>query len=1250
VSVGGKIRFLLFILGICCIVTALSLQHAITSADLLNHEANVLQENLSLKEKAIDALLQDKDQLREAQSFSKNGEFALHFIDAYRSKGINLLIYKNGELQFWSASKINPVLERIRQGTSLYVNKNGSYELIRKDLGNVTFVFFITIKTQYAIENQYLRNEITSDLLPRNSLMLADFTDKDTQNIFSRHKEYLFSVKLNPEYTGGIYTQMQAWLWIIGVLAICFFVQAYCTRLMHHGRPFVALLILTLFFSALRLSDLEYAWLSNQFNSTLFSPAVYAQSDLLPSLGAFLLNMLAITWVFVFAFVHRPALKLPEALATNQLAAKIYVAFALLILCGAGFLLDHVFFGLIDNSTITFDITNIVNLSFTGFICILILYLAWFNLFLCCHILIDIAKQFQLSPKRQLSLFLIGFSLYFLYELSGNFTAYFIIYALFILVLAWNSFRNDNQFAIGIYILLFLCTASLSTLKYVRFIDIKERSLRKGIAQKLMRKEDPKVIASISAFEHTLANDTNVINYFKNGGGAQRFQIHNYITKNYLDGYLSRLDNRIFEYNTQDAPFLVQQGTPLATYKALVQSGALKIQDADYFYHLNDTFGFQQYFGIIPIFAQKNRLGSIVIELTSQPYDINSYFPELLIDGKLKSDEDYSLYSFAFYKDNALFSQSGKYTYETITRRFRGEPDRVVFENENHPDYNHAVSRQDKSKVIVISKERMPYTMRLATLSFFFLVFIVFSLVLYGLFWLFNNILNQQSGWFKVNRYLMINANKILYKTRIQVTIVLAVVATLLIVGWTTFYYIRNEYLSQQEDEIREKTRKVQLAYEKMISDKGLRNDEEAVYEFNRFADVNAAFLNLYDLKGNIYITSLPKMFEYGVIVPKMGAKAFVNMHLNQKSEYINPQEKIGDFVYAAGYAPIRNANKQTVAYIGLPYYRNEIDYQEKIGLFINTLINIYALVFVLIGILAVFLANQITHPLTFIQEVIRKTKLGERNQPIVWHRQDEIGMMIKEYNKMLAALEASAIKLARSERESAWREMAKQVAHEIKNPLTPLKLGAQLLERAWREQDPNFEKKFASFNKSFIEQIDSLATIASEFSNFAKMPDTRLEPLALMPVIEQTIRVFNSVDHIDIILQSQLTADIKVLGDKDQLLRSFNNLLKNAIEATENRLNGLINIRVYHDEHFAFVEVEDNGKGIDEALKEKIFTPNFTTKSSGTGLGLAFVKQAVENAGGTIRFSSALNRGTLFYLSFPLLGYEPQAGETNAG
>ncbi len=667
-----------------------------------------------------------------------------------------------------------------------------------------------------------------------------------------------------------------------------------------------------------------------------------------------------------------------------------------------------------------------------------------------------------------------------------------------------------------------------------------------------------------------------------------------------------------------------------------MRSGSVKV--SAYFYRLNDPFGFENYFGIIPVFDEQRLIGTLLIELKSQQYNYYSKFPELLVEGHTSREESYKDYSFAFYNNGKLFRQSGPYTYKLSANSYLKSPNPTYLDDED--GFNHLVYQPGKSKLIIISKENVGAVMHLATLSFFFLVFIIFSAALYILIWLVKNIDESWTGWFNINRSLMINANKILYKTRIQFSIILSVVATLLIVGWTTYFYISGEYRKQQDELMRERIRKIQISFEKQIADGGLPEvNNQSVLEFNRFADMNAAYLNLFNVKGDLLFTSLPNIYENGLIGEKMASNAYIYLHELQRSEFLNPSERIGEFTYSSAYAPIRDHQNKTVAYIGLPNYGNESDYQSKISLFVNTLINIYALVFVAIGILAVFLANQITSPLTFIQESIRKTKLGQINKPIVWSRHDEIGALIKEYNKMIAALEESARKLARSEREHAWREMAKQIAHEIKNPLTPLKLGVQLLERSWKEQDPNFDKKFDRFNKSFIEQIDNLSTIASEFSNFAKMPDTKLEKLRLLPIIEESKRMYGNAEDTEIIIDNQVDHDVLIWGDKGQLSRSFNNLFKNAIEAAAaNAVHCLIYVKIFIDSKDLVIEVADNAKGIDLALQDRIFVPSFTTTSSGTGLGLAFVKQAVENAGGSVTFNSVINEGTTFYLRFPVV------------
>lgn len=1242
-SVGGKIRFLLLVLGICCIATALSLNNSITQNDLLLHEAQNLQQNLAAKETTIRSFLTDNQKLKEFKTFRNNGNLALNFIDKYRNNGINLLIYKNNELQFWSSIKTFPQnINRLKEGSSFQPLANGLYEVIKKTDNQYTFIFLITVKTQFSIENQYLKNRIAPELFANNSLDLAAFTDKNAKEIFNLNKDYLFAVKLSDEFSKNIYATVQVWLWVIGLFCICLFVNSYATYLARKGFVVAGTAILIIFFLAFRLSDLQYFWFNHQFTLEIFSPSIYAQSEFLPSLGDLLLHVISITWISLFIYVHRFEYTFSNWVKKNKIVAIAFHIAFLLILALIALIIDDVFFGLIYNSKINFDITNIINLGFISWLSILILCLSWFAFYLIINVFLELSKQLNLSHKHRLLIFLSLVSVCFVYKLIGDFTVFFLVYALLIFVIAYNNYIQKRQFSIGVFAILFLCIAFLTSIKYTKFIDLKERSTRRDIALKLENSDDPKVINAINTLELGITRDSLVVDYFKNPNSLQTASFHNYINKKYLDGYLSRFEYKLYEYNAADVSLKSENNiVPITKYKNLVKSGAIKTAETSFSYRINDTFGYQNYFGLIPVFDAENYLGTLIIELTSQSYDYNSRFPELLIDGKLKSDEDFSEYSLAFYKNNKLYSQSGKFTYPmTNTNEYKGALNDVVFQNEesNNISYSHAIRKYDNSKIIVISKEKMPYVVRLATLSFFFLVFILFGISIYIILWTAKNLEDSKAGWFNINRYLMINANKILYKTRIQLSVVLSVVATLLIVGFTTFSYIKNEYQKQQKESIREKIRKVQLSYQKQILNSGLRSDDKAGYEFNQFADVNAAYLNLYDINGKLLLTSLPKMYDYGILGKRMGPIAYINLSKLQRSEFLNTAEKIGDFTYAAAYAPIRNAQNQTVAYIGLPYYENEADYNEKIGLFINTLINIYALVFVLIGVLAVFLANQITSPLTFIQENIKRTKLGQKNQPIVWHRQDEIGLLVKEYNKMIAALELSAVKLARSERESAWREMAKQVAHEIKNPLTPLKLGVQLLEKSWKENDPNFEKKFASFNKSFIEQIDSLATIASEFSNFAKMPDTKLEHLELLPIIEQAIAVFNSSENVEINILNRSNRKAMVLGDKDQLLRTFNNLLKNAIEASEGKAKCVVRIKIINDEKRVYVEVEDNGKGISDILKDKIFVPNFTTKSSGTGLGLAFVKQAIENAGGEIEFNSVENQGTTFYLNFPIV------------
>ncbi|AZI25035.1 sensor histidine kinase [Pedobacter sp. G11] len=1238
-SFGVKIRFLLLVLGCCLIVTSISLSRFTTKNELLERDAKEVQQNLLVKERDVAAFLGNKNEVNKAKELHVNPKEAIEFLDVYRKvKGINLLTFQNNQLKFWSTYRVTDIDPRtIKEGSSVLFFSNGWYEVIKSTQGDFSLIFLISIQSQYPFkETKYFKNDLDPLLSSSQLLTLASFTDKDVYSIKSIENKFLFGLKVKPGYVDDYYSVIQLWLFIAGMLSICMFFNSLSSLIARKGHIVWGTLLLLVFFLSFRLSDLYFGWFNHRFPLDLFDPRIYSESFLMPSLGDFLLNVFTLTWLLLFMYNHKEQYKFGNWIRKSKVLGIIIHGLFLGLIGTIAYFSDEVFFGLIYNSKINFEIINILKLSGTSWVSIVILCLVWFQIYLITVITATVSKQLNVTNKERLVIFLVGFAAVFIYRLATDFTAFFIVFALILFIVCRSIYDEKAKFSVGLFAIVFFCLAFNTSIKYIKYKDITERSLREPLARKVQSSEDPNAIVALGSLEGQLLKDEFLIRYFNQNGKSNYAVLKNHI-KNYLDGYLSRYDYQIYPYDKSGLDISNPNGQPFKKYKGLVESGSVKIDGANYFYQVNNTFGYQDYFGIISVVNKGNLLGSLVIELRSKPYNYNNRLPDLLGDQKLIRDEDFRGYSIALYSNNKLLNQSGNYTYPLDGHIFKGKKDDFVTSSDAVQDYSHLVYKPTNSKMVVISKQKVDYVERLAALSFFFLVFIIFSLVLYGLIWLIKNLDDERVGWFSINRSLMINANKILYKTRIQLSIVLSVVATLLIVGWVTYYYMDREYRGQQTASIKDKIRKVQQNYEKQVFSNGITNDEDAVADFNNFADINNADLNLYDTQGNLLMTTYPKLYSSKVIGRKMGPLAYAYLDKLKRSEYINPFEKIGSLTYAAAYAPIRNAQNKTIAYIGLPNYSNEEEYSDKIALFVSNLINIYALVFVAVGVLAVFLANQITSPLTFIQESISRTRIGQRNEPIIWRRHDEIGSLIKEYNSMIAALEASAVKLARSERESAWREMAKQVAHEIKNPLTPLKLGVQLLEKSWKENDPNFENKFNKFSKSFIEQIESLSKIASEFSNFARMPDTNLEKLDVMPVIEQARQVYKNSDNVEINVLNKSDRYVRILADHDQLLRTFNNLFKNAIEAIDDESHCCITAVIYNDEENAYIEIKDNGKGIPAMLHDKIFVPNFTTKSSGTGLGLAFVKQAVENAGGTITFTSVIDLGTTFYLTFPL-------------
>ncbi|HLF44972.1 MAG TPA: HAMP domain-containing sensor histidine kinase, partial [Chitinophagaceae bacterium] len=291
---------------------------------------------------------------------------------------------------------------------------------------------------------------------------------------------------------------------------------------------------------------------------------------------------------------------------------------------------------------------------------------------------------------------------------------------------------------------------------------------------------------------------------------------------------------------------------------------------------------------------------------------------------------------------------------------------------------------------------------------------------------------------------------------------------------------------------------------------------------------------------------------------------------------------------------------------------------------------------FLIAGVVALFITNRVTRSFSLISDKMKEVNLGRTNEEIIWGRDDEIGELIAEYNKMVNKLEASASALAKSEREGAWREMARQVAHEIKNPLTPMKLSIQFLQRSIDNNSGNIKELTANVAKTLVEQIDHLSKIAFDFSQFANIGNTNPVRFDLKEVLHPLTDLYQMNDSVDIKTEG-LTPGIFLHTDKTQLNRLFTNLFQNAMEANTLNEKSRIEVKVSKGNGVIRIGIKDNGDGIPTEMQPHIFSPNFTTKTSGTGLGLAMCKGIVEKAGGKIWFETIQGKGATFFVELPL-------------
>jgi signal transduction histidine kinase len=479
------------------------------------------------------------------------------------------------------------------------------------------------------------------------------------------------------------------------------------------------------------------------------------------------------------------------------------------------------------------------------------------------------------------------------------------------------------------------------------------------------------------------------------------------------------------------------------------------------------------------------------------------------------------------------------------------------------------------------------------------------------------------------------------FSNKLQLFLVSFILFSITLFGVGTSYYISLQYKQKNYKAISEKLRSVIIELEGKIAGYEKLNPELRDYitfYLIKFSNVFYSDINLYNTNGELIATSRQEIFNIGLQGTQMNPEAYNQLSILKNTEYVH-EERIGKLNYLSGYIPLYNNKDQLLAYLNLPYFAKQNELEKELSTFLVAIINVYVLLFVLSIIIAFLFSAYLTKPLRLLREKIAGVELGKTNELLEWEGEDEIGRLVKEYNRMVIELENSVEKLAKSERESAWREMAKQVAHEIKNPLTPMKLSIQHLKRAFDDNAPDLNKRVEKTTQTLVEQIESLSHIASEFSNFAKMPVTNNKNILPQIILKNVVLLYEESENIEIIYSSDKASQTaQIIADHDQVNRVFNNLIKNAIQSIPENKKGIINVSATVKNKLLFIKISDNGSGIPNELIDKIFTPNFTTKTTGAGLGLAMVKNIIENSKGKIWFETAINKGTTFFVSWPII------------
>ncbi len=1154
-------------------------------------------------------------------------------------KPYTIALYKDDSLLFWNNVEIggdinSPKIIGKNTHSGLLKLPSGYFYVRNDTVPNIGRLFsFFPIKYQYNFESIYLEDVFAVDKYSQVSK--NSYIPKEVQVSLEKGSPVtnikgntLFKLSISKPIKGLWITYTIFILYLLGGLFGILWLTEFSRHISRKYKPWLGILLLAGSLIFIRFL-MVYFGFAETFSKIPFFAVKYSSQYFMDTLGDMLLNATLALWVALFFYREFKVDNL-ELMSVQKRYVGTFISYTSIIM---GILtITYILKGLVLGTDIPFDFENIAKLELGSFLSILGVLFLMMMLFLFTYRISKIIFELKLPMINRFLVLGLSLALVFVLGALLNLGLPLDLLLLFsiIYIVSFDLFVETESTSLTWLVVWLVIYSAFSSVFLYKYNQEKESIKRLEYAIFLTSDRNEEMESSLQYLAESILGDGEIHEVLRQSLDIKEvnetLRRNQMIDLKYID-FVSKL--HLYHTDTLGNVIPIEDSRPI-----LMESFAkrdITLEDNLRFRRDKNTLGTYLLKLDFP-HMENNGVASIILEFNRSIGDI-SVTTEIFKNNDYRELEGLSDYNYAVYQNDTLISQEGDSYPDSITVDMV-LPDKGKSLFVNIEDKSHLTFYAKNGNIAMLNIDLPDIKRKLGSLfSYLFTIMVVVLSFLM----LLNTLLRTIIKGFGDTPTFMPSL-----KNKIQVSVISVILLSFVVIGIFTIVFFEQK---NHEYHAKRFTRKAQsirgdMDHNILLKDITLETKRKFEEVVKPVSDIHRLDVNIYSLDGQLITSSMQDLFSTGLVSPLMNAHAFHDLAILGNDVVRmqgNRKEKIGKLEYEAQYEKLLDIEGNPIAYLGMPYFDGQSKLQSDTSDFIGTLLNVYVILLLLAGLIAIFIANSITRPLTQIGDKLKDVKIGKKNEPIEWKSKDELGALIGEYNKMIKKLEDSTHLLAQSERESAWREMAKQVAHEIKNPLTPMKLSIQYLQHAYHSNPANMESMLKRVSKTLIEQIDNLAQIATEFSNFAKMPRAENERFAVNDLVQSVFDLFSERD--DMTMTIHLTDEkLMIFADKNQLMRVFNNLIKNAIQAIPEDKQGQIDVRLdKKGEDLVELKVMDNGSGITEDMKEFIFVPHITTKSSGTGLGLAISKSIIEALDGNIYFESVPNVGTTFVVELPI-------------